>query len=461
MSAVAALIFPVYQTTRSVRYPPCCSDLCVCEPSIFCEFRITFPRALADPSIAVVLAPYIFRTVHCPRPTAGSYAKLRPCPPLLEIGSIEPKPPLPPPLNRSHRRAYGEPIPGHVLAERLGEYLHASIVRWGTRAFPNTLFVASWEEDEEGQEGAEWDSDRKIGEEGVDCVGGTMEASGDEIAAAEVVTEFGGRNGDETEGFPGEEAGEAVAAAHTTAGCGENSDPAKGEGDRGVNDADACELGDGRAGDMITKGLPAGDTKRRRKGCFRLHVVDPSGAARRYRAACTGRGSARTRRWLHRRSSAVVAESSFAPTQAVGGTVTATTAAGAGEGRKWVGQRGAIGKRLRPGDEDEDDEERDGESDSEKGDDNVRGEAAGGGEFTEASQPLHSGRRLLSEMTCAQASRELVRAIKSRDGSSSGNKDGPVGVPEVAWITLVGDAAEFVHNVSVEDVVVVDTERKE
>lgn len=352
---------------------------------------------------------------------------------------------------------YGEPIPGHVLAERMGEYLHASIVRWGTRAFPNTLFLASWEEDGKGQEGAECDNNGEIGEEGVDDVGGTMEATGDEISAAKVVTESGGRDGDETEGVPGE----AVAAAQTTASCDENSDPGRREGGHRVNDADACEVGDGRAEGTIVEGPPAGDTKRRSKGCFRLYVVDPSGAARRYRAACTGRGSAKTRRWLHRRSSAVVDDGSFAATQSVGDTATATTAGGAGEGRKWVRQRGAVGKHLRPGDEEEDDEDRDSESDSEKGDDDIRGEAAGGAEFTGVPQPLPSGRRLLSEMTCAQASRELVRATRSRDDSSSGNKDGPVGIPEVAWITVVEDAAEFVHNVSVEDLVVLDTGSKE
>ncbi|CAM9848922.1 unnamed protein product, partial [Ectocarpus sp. 12 AP-2014] len=47
---------------------------------------------------------------------------------------------------RSHRREYGEPIPGRLLAERLGEFIHAACVRWGSRAYPNALFVACWGE---------------------------------------------------------------------------------------------------------------------------------------------------------------------------------------------------------------------------------------------------------------------------------------------------------------------------
>ena len=53
---------------------------------------------------------------------------------------------------RSHRREYGEPIPGRVLADRLGEFLHAACVRWGSRAYPNALFIACWGERDRGVE---------------------------------------------------------------------------------------------------------------------------------------------------------------------------------------------------------------------------------------------------------------------------------------------------------------------
>lgn len=229
---------------------------------------------------------------------------------------------------RSHRRDFGEAIPGRVLAERLGDFIHAACVRWGSRAYPNTVLVASWEDARE-----------------LDCEGGVV--------------------------------GDAP-----TAGAGER----RGEG-LDEEDGDEDRLCDGL-------GLRGG-----RGADFQLHVVEPDGSIRRCRAACTGRGSGRTRKWLRRR--------------AVGGSED-----GAGAGGR------------------------------------------GGGEGTISDRSLGGAQRLLAHMTCEEAAVSLIRAASRAsdgDGRAAGDRDAArvASVMEVAWLRACeaggSGGVEFVHHRSMEE----------
>ncbi|CAM9873517.1 unnamed protein product, partial [Scytosiphon promiscuus] len=156
---------------------------------------------------------------------------------------------------RSHRREYGEPIPGRLLAERLGEFIHAACVRWGSRAYPNALFVACWEE-------------------------GTPDATPDVLRSG---GSSGGGGGDaDIADTPG---GVSTPKARATA---EPAPDVNAEEDGEIEE-------DGEGEEAAGQGRDAG---------FQLYVVDPSGAVRRHRAACEGRGSSLAHGWLRRRTAA-------------------------------------------------------------------------------------------------------------------------------------------------------------
>ena len=313
-------------------------------------------------------------------------------------------------------------MPGRLLAERLGEFLHAGIVRWGSRAYPNALFVACWE----------------------GAPGGAAEEDG-------------------------------------------------GEG-----------MLDGEAG-------------------FQLYVVDPSGASRRHRAACTGRGSSRARKWLHRRAAAA------SSTAARSGVATAEQGVGgdSAPAEHEDEQDGAPGSAKSPsssaaelrdrqeeeGEEEQEDggseesedrgdgvegsdrsDDEDDEDGDDDGDDDEEGDSLArsrGAQLEHSNGPRRRGgvrkerrrqrqrrqqRLPLSQMTCAEAARALIREArrvragepgKSGAGGDGGGADGQgdvAGLPEVAWLTVAtktrsdmeeggrgGEGPVFVHHRSMEE----------
>lgn len=218
---------------------------------------------------------------------------------------------------------------------------------------------------------------------------------------------------------------------------------------------------------VVAEPTAVGGVVDRRNERFRLYVVEPSGVARRYRAACTGKGSANTYQWLHRRSSPVIVDKDSTTKKVPNTTITTATAAEEGA---WVGHkggRGRVGRRFQHGAQTDDDdgyedENEDRGSDSDEmerqrkqkddrgGKEGDEGQEEGNSGAKWQRRPQRTGCRLLSEMTCAEASKALVRA--ARLGFTSKGGGGVVGVPEVAWITsAAGDAAKFVHDKSLPD----------
>lgn len=263
-------------------------------------------------------------------------------------------------------------MPGRSLAERLGEFMHAACVRWGSRAYPNSLFIACWE-------------------------GGPAVGDGDDRS--------GDSSGDDDDG-------EAISPTVERVGEQRIDEEDEKDGENGVEKEKEEEGEEGRELEGTHKG-----------GGFQLYVVDPNGAARRYRAACAGRGSTRARKWLHRRSE-----------------VSAGSGGGDGEGKR----PSPLPRQAGDGGEEEG---------------GVAGGAAGGlreNDDTRRSRRRHSDsgkqrdRRPLSQMTCAEAARALVREAGrvggGGGGDGGGGGGGGVGVgggdvassTEVAWLSLAG-----------------------
>ncbi|CAM9890655.1 unnamed protein product [Ectocarpus sp. 4 AP-2014] len=195
---------------------------------------------------------------------------------------------------------------------------------------------------------------------------------------------------------------------------------------------------------------------------FQLYVVDPGGAVRRHRAACTGRGSSRTRKWLHRR----VAGAASAPTpgdEAASGGAGGVSPSGSAEREREKNGRWSpeAGGRDDAAEEDGDDrsaEEHGGDGGSGSGEDSDwRGTQGARGEVVR-----QRGRRQqqppFSQMTCAEAGRAMVReARRVRAGEpgkagGGGGSEAVAGLPEVAWLSIDrGGEPVFVHHRSTED----------
>lgn len=331
---------------------------------------------------------------------------------------------------RSHRREYGEPIPGRLLAERLGEFLHAACVRWGSRAYPNSLLIACWEEGGSGTPTA--------------CSLPLIDDKGEEDSAAA--------------------AGSARAARVESRDVVQDEE----EEDEGV-------------------GVANRDTG------FQLYVVDPSGASRRHRAACVGRGSSRARKWLHRRAAAASADrrGGDAATQEEGGGreeeeegASKRSASGDGTAGQKKSSGSLVGKSLSPVVDREEEkeeeysseteEEDDGEEVEEGGDegDDDGGDGAGDRPVSTATRSTRANRKdehrqgrgrrerggrrrgrrgrkrrwrlPLSQMTCAEAARSLVKEAgrvragePGKAGAGGGRGAGDVAsLAEVAWLSI-------------------------
>lgn len=303
----------------------------------------------------------------------------------------------------------------------MGDFLHAAVVRWGSRAYPNTLFVACWEEGGEGEEeeGEDIGGIIKDQDGDGDCRGQPSDKSGINLSSfltQDEKEEVGlQQNSQEAadvrskqDTLLGPERVDQIGAVEPAAGVKAAGIAAAGENAVGVGNDSASSIG--------------------RHGKFSLYVVEPNGATRRYKAACAGTGSARIRKWLHRRSLLPVPEGGAFTS---GGSSAGTTG---GEGGAWVGQRGTTGRRLRTGDDDGDDSEsEEGEGDRSTTAERVQGKGRGRG-----ARPR---RRLLTDMTCAEVSRALVRAA-SRSSEKGGGRGGVgegrdvVGIPEVAWLAM-------------------------
>ncbi|CAM9653513.1 unnamed protein product [Choristocarpus tenellus] len=165
-------------------------------------------------------------------------------------------------LCRSHRQEFGVPIPGRVLAERLGDFMHSALLRWGQRAYPNSVLIACYGGDSHGngddlsvrgeEENEELTLSEDLSTEGIEYLKG----KGDELLGVE------------------------VDARSDSAGEGECSSE--------KGDDDSCDVGD--AIDEVRKDAGA-----------QLYMVESNGVSYRYSAACAGQGSAGVRKWFHRR----------------------------------------------------------------------------------------------------------------------------------------------------------------
>ena len=396
------------------------------------------------------------------------------------------------PPHRSHRREYGEPIPGRVLAERLGEFLHLACVRWGSRAYPNALFIACWGERDRGNENCDsggggahlsgWSSDSSetaeiavtSEEAGVGVGVGAGAGAGVEVGVGvggEATSKLGIVAGKQDNGWlrkrkervgEGDEQEKGKEDKEKKGEVGEEVAGEEEEGDEGKDGEEEGEQGkekEEREG-ATTGGMDSG---------FRLYMVDPSGASRRYKAACTGRGGARARKWLH---------SSFAGDED-------------GRGRSWDKKEGDAAEVEEEEEEKEGGQEElegeddadaiDGEGSSRDGSE-ARGQGRAGTDETrqtekklrqqhqrrrQPEQPLQQLQRLppLSHMTCEEAARAMVRRARrvNAEGYGEGGKGGGEGrgvfsVAEVAWLsieTVAGGGEEdrplFTYHRSVDD----------
>ncbi|CAM9222188.1 unnamed protein product, partial [Ascophyllum nodosum] len=306
--------------------------------------------------------------------------------------------------SRSHRREYGEPMPGQVLADRLGEHIHSACVRWGSRAYPNELLVACWD-------GALAEADPAL-------------PRGTSTSTTPATTTCSNTAVRQSAAAPDE-----VAATRNGRNLGDqqshgSSREVENDGGELKVETEAVETRD--AGFQLYVVDPG----------FQLYVVDPGGAARRYRAACSGRGSARAREWLRNRS------------LPLSGDVEKSEDAG-GRGERPKGQPPArmreVDRRDPPGEDGGDL----GTKDSRGGVDLGRPPPQ-----LEAKQQRHGSERplLLSEMTCAEAARAMVEEA-GRAGDEAGGERRPqgggagigattesgrdvTGSAEVAWISM-------------------------
>lgn len=266
---------------------------------------------------------------------------------------------------RSHRREYGEPMPGRVLADRLGEHIHAACVRWGSRAYPNELLVACWG-------GDEYD---RISPSSRISSSRSSSSSGESKAAIR-----------ETE-----ETFDMLPTRTLDVRYPDEMRQKKGYRSRRMKVGDGDELVGGLHHERKIMD-PAID----RDAGFQLYVVDPSGTARRHRAASSGRGSARAREWLRLRSSPFSADLFYV---------------GEGEGDCEEAEGG----------NEEQTEDRD-----------------------ERSKLGRRGHLLLSEMTCAEAARAIVEEVKraKEDGKGevgAGMGHGVESLPEIAWLSMAAE----------------------
>ena len=313
-------------------------------------------------------------------------------------------------------------MPGQVLADRLGEHIHSACVRWGSRAYPNELLVACWD-------GALAEADPALPRgTSTSTTPATTTCSNTAVrqsAAApdEVAATRNGRNlGDQQ--------------SHGSSREVENDGGGRG-GDElpfvdGIHDQ---EHATDAAGAKVELKVETEAVETRDAG-FQLYVVDPGGAARRYRAACSGRGSARAREWLRNRS------------LPLSGDVEKSEDAG-GRGERPKGQPPArmreVDRRDPPGEDGGDL----GTKDSRGGVDLGRPPPQ-----LEAKQQRHGSEcpLLLSEMTCAEAARAMVEEA-GRAGDEAGGERRPqgggagigattesgrdvTGSAEVAWISM-------------------------
>ncbi|CAN0545129.1 unnamed protein product, partial [Ectocarpus sp. 12 AP-2014] len=331
---------------------------------------------------------------------------------------------------RSHRREYGEPIPGRLLAERLGEFIHAACVRWGSRAYPNALFVACWGEGAPDtpaslrSEGGQ----RSSGSDAHVVVTGGTSVSESETEETAVVEKGGG--GDEP-------------VLH---------DDRQPVAEEGILEEEEGEEDDSDDGEGLVMDRDAG---------FQLYVVDPGGAVRRHRAACTGRGSSRARKWLHRRVTG--AASAPAPgDEAASGGASGFSSSGSAEREReknggWSPEAGGRDDAAEEDGDDRSAEDHGGDGSGSGEDSDWRGtqSARGGG-------VRQRGRRRqqppFSQMTCEEAGRAMVReARRVRAGElgkagGRGGSEAVAGLPEVAWLSINrGGEPVFVHHRSNED----------
>ncbi|CAN0388358.1 unnamed protein product, partial [Hapterophycus canaliculatus] len=313
---------------------------------------------------------------------------------------------------RSHRREYGEPIPGRLLAERLGEFIHAACVRWGSRAYPNALFVACWEE-------------------GLSYAG---------PGAVRLGCESRDGRGDAgiADASRGGSTPKQTATVEATSGVNVEEEGNKGEEEEGEGE-------EGKEGEGEQTAEAEAEAEADRDAGFQLYVVDPSGAVRRHKAACEGRGSSHARGWLHRRASAPGApEDSSSSSSVVSSGDEDGTASDPEEEEKKIGQsvpvrwlsedRGAPEEGIEEG-------------------------------VDEGGRRRRKRRRrpMFSQMTCVEAARAMVgEARRMRAGEPGAGGEGSEDVaslPEVAWLSIDrgkgrrgggGGKPVFVHHRSVE-----------
>ncbi|CAM9582309.1 unnamed protein product [Ectocarpus sp. 6 AP-2014] len=327
---------------------------------------------------------------------------------------------------RSHRREYGEPIPGRLLAERLGEFIHAACVRWGSRAYPNALFVACWGEgapDTPASLRSEGDH-RSSGSDANVVVTGGKSVSKPETKETAVVEKGGGG---------------VEPVLH------DDRQPVAAEGMQEEEEEDD----DSDDGEGLVMDRDAG---------FQLYVVDPGGAVRRHRAACTGRGSSRARKWLHRRVTGAAAPAPAPGKEAASGGASGVGPSASAEREKnggWSPEAGGRDDAAEEYGDDRSTEESGGGGNGSGEDSDWRGTqgAPGGG-------VRQRGRRRqqppFSQMTCAEAARAMVReARRVRAGepgkAGGGGSEAVAGLPEVAWLSIdKGGEPVFVHHRSTE-----------
>lgn len=267
---------------------------------------------------------------------------------------------------------------------------------------------------------------------------GIEQPPGESMGAARVARMLANAN-------PGEASGERLRGHDVDARFpGENTAKEAGIGDEVAQEEEETE-----AGEEID--MDAG---------FQLYLVDPNGTSRRYKAACTGRGSGRARKWLHRRSSGSSSRAASGKPPAAQPPPSSESPA---PDEKAVSASGLSTK----------DRERASSAAVGRSGSNRRGHPRKGTSKKQDRRQQQQNRRrqkgklLLSEMPCAEVARALVEQARrlraSGDGGNSRGKGAALSagdvssVAEVAWVSTAKEAGRdgtagapvFVHHRSV------------